>query len=146
MWKIKTFDELNNHELYKILALRQEVFTIEQNRRYQDIDGHDYNAIHVFNYENGEVIAYARIFLENNDTVTFGRVVVKKSHRGQGLGNPLMEQIMRTIHDYFSGKEIEIEAQVPVRGYYEKYDFEVVGKEFILAGSPHIKMVHSKLN
>ena len=53
---------------------------------------------------------------------------------------------MRTIHDYFSGKEIEIEAQVPVRGYYEKYDFEVVGKEFILAGSPHIKMVHSKLN
>ncbi|TSO25543.1 GNAT family N-acetyltransferase [Lactobacillus sp. LL6] len=146
MWKIKTFNELNTHELYKILALRQEVFTIEQKRLYQDLDKNDFDAIHVFNYENNEVIAYARVFLEDNDVVTFGRVVIKKSHRGKGLGNPLMDKIMQAIRDYFPEKEIEIEAQVPVKGYYEKYNFRTIGKEFILAGSPHIKMIHEKIN
>lgn len=145
MWKIKTFDELTNRELYEILGLRYEVFTIEQTRMYQDMDRQDYDAVHVFDEVNGEIIAYARIFMESDEIVTFGRVVIKESYRGQGLGNPLMKQIMQAIKEYFPGNKIEIEAQVPVRGYYEKFDFKAVGDEFILAGSPHIKMVHDAI-
>lgn len=140
MWKTKTFDELNNRELYKILALRQEVFTIEQKRLYQDLDGHDYQAVHIFDQVNGEIIAYARVFIEE-DHVTFGRVAIKKSYREQGLGTPLMEKVMDAIRQYFPGNKIIIEAQVPVQGYYEKFGFKAEGEEFILAGSPHIKMV-----
>lgn len=145
MWKIKTFDELTKRELYKILGLRYEVFTIEQTRMYQDMDGNDYKAVHVFDEVSGEIIAYARVFMESDDVVTFGRVVIKKNQRGQGLGNPLMRQIMRAIKEYFPGNKIEIEAQVPVRGYYEKFGFKAIGEEFILAGSPHIKMIHDAI-
>lgn len=145
MWKTKTFAELTKPELYKILGLRYEVFTIEQKRMYQDMDGQDYQAVHVFDEVNGKIIAYARIFLED-EHVTFGRVVIKKSYRGQGLGNTLMQQIMQAIRDYFPGNKIEIEAQVPVQGYYEKFGFQAIGEEFILAGSPHIKMTHSAIN
>lgn len=144
MWKTKTFDELTKRELYRILGLRYEVFTIEQTRMYQDMDGNDFDAVHVFAEVNGELVAYARVFMEE-DHVTFGRVVIKKSYRGQGLGNPLMKNIMQAISEYFPGNKIEIEAQVPVRGYYEKFGFKAVGKEFILAGSQHIKMIHEAI-
>lgn len=145
MWKIKTFDELTNRELYSILGLRYEVFTVEQTRMYQDMDGHDYDAVHVFDEVNGKIVAYARVFMERKQVVTFGRVVIKRAQRGKGLGNLLMQKIMQAIKEYFPGNKIEIEAQVPVRGYYEKFDFEAIGDEFILAGSPHIKMVHDAI-
>lgn len=142
MWKVKHFQELSTIELYKIMYLRTATFIVEQQRIHQEIDKHDLQAIHVFKEDDGEVVAYARVFLLNDDTVTFGRVVTSKKVRGQGVGKELLDQLMATIAQVFPGKQIEIEAQAQVQGYYERAGFVAEGDEFILASTPHIKMTH----
>lgn len=143
MWKIKSFQDLSSLELYKIMYLRTATFVVEQRRIYQEVDQNDLKAVHIFKEdETGEVVAYARVFLQDNDTVTFGRVVTSKKVRGQGVGKELLDQIMKAIGKYFANKEIEIEAQAQVKGYYEQVGFQSVGDEFIFESTPHIKMVH----
>lgn len=142
MWQTKTFSELSTKELYEILYLRTKIFVVDQERIYQEVDENDLNAIHIFNMINGKVAAYARVFLQGNN-VTFGRVVTDPKYRGQGLGNQLMEHIMQVIHQNFAQQEIEIEAQVQVEGFYQKFDFESHGQPFLFNHTPHIKMTHS---
>lgn len=146
MWHIKKFEELTNQEIYKIYALRSDVFIVDQNRIYRDQDEHDLNAVHIFKVENDQIVAYARVFLEEDGkTVTFGRVVTSDAVRGTGIGKELMNQIMSVIKDQFAGNKIEIEAQAQVQGFYEKFDFKAVGDIFIHASTPHITMVHDGL-
>lgn len=142
MWQTKTFSELSTKELYEILYLRTKIFVVDQERIYQEVDENDLNAIHIFNMIDGKVAAYARVFLQGNN-VTFGRVVTDPKYRGQGLGNQLMEHIMQVIHQNFAQQEIEIEAQVQVEGFYQKFDFESHGQPFLFNHTPHIKMTHS---
>ncbi|MCF6515303.1 GNAT family N-acetyltransferase [Lactobacillus sp. S2-2] len=146
MWKIKKFDELTNRELYKIYALRSDVFIVDQNRIYRDQDENDLNAFHIFKEKNGDLVAYARVFLESDkNKVTFGRVVTSNLVRGTGIGKELMNQIMNLIHNKFSGLTIEIEAQEPVQGFYKQFGFKSVGDVFIHASTPHIKMIHDRI-
>ncbi|MGI1803119.1 GNAT family N-acetyltransferase [Limosilactobacillus reuteri] len=143
MWKVKHFQELSTIELYKIMHLRTATFVVEQKRIYQEVDKNDLQAIHIFKEDNdGEVVAYARVFLLNDNTVTFGRVVTSKKVRGQGVGKELLNQIMKTITQSFPNKKIEIEAQAQVRGYYERAGFTAEGDEFIFESTPHVKMIH----
>lgn len=141
MWQIKSFSELSAKELYDILFLRTEIFVVDQERVYQEVDDHDLEAIHIFKMVDGKIAAYARVFMQDND-VTFGRVVTDPSFRGQGLGNELMEQILKVIHKDFPNKEISIEAQVQVEGFYQKFNFETHGKPFLFNHTPHLKMTH----
>jgi ElaA protein len=147
MWKAKKFDDLTNDEIYKIMFLRVATFVVEQKRIYQEVDANDRQAIHVFKEdENGQIVAYARIFLINNgQEVTFGRVVTSKAVRGQGVGRELLQQIMGVIAANFPGKVISIEAQLQVKGYYEKGGFVTQGQPFIFESTPHIKMIHEAL-
>lgn len=144
MWTTKPFSELTASELFNFLKLRVATFVVAQKRIYQEVDDNDAIAVHVFDTENDAVIAYARVF-KHGETVTFGRVVTAESHRGTGLGNTLMTQIMTAIDAHFKGLPIEIEAQVQVQGYYEKFGFTAVGEPFIFESTPHIKMVHTAL-
>lgn len=148
MWKIKHFDELTTDELYKIYYLRMATFIVEQERICQEIDEHDRQAIHIFKEdEHGEVVAYARVFLNSGgQEVTFGRVVTSKMVRGQGIGKELLGQIMTVIANDFPGKPIVIEAQLQVQGYYKKAGFVVQGKPYIHASTSHIKMTHTPLS
>lgn len=141
MWETKTFSELSTKELYEILYLRTKIFVVDQERVYQEVDQNDLDAIHVFNMVDGKVAAYARIFPQGNN-VTFGRVVTDPKYRGQGFGKQLMEHIMQVIHQNFAQKEIEIEAQVQVQGFYQKFAFESQGQPFLFNHTPHIKMTH----
>lgn len=146
MWKIKYLEELSAMELYKIMYLRTATFVVEQQRVYQEVDQNDLRALHLFKESDaGEVIAYARIFLLDDSTVTFGRVVTSKKVRGKGVGKELRDQIMATIAKYFPNKKIEIEAQAQVKGYYEHAGFTAEGEEFIFESTPHIKMVHEAI-
>lgn len=131
MWERRSFDDLSTYKLFEIYHLRDEVFTVEQKRIHNDIDTNDLKAIHVFNELDGQLAAYARVFLKDDKTVTFGRVVTAPAFRGRGLGNELISHIMETIRDYFPGKEIEIDAQVQVEGYYQKFGFTTTGKPYI---------------
>ena len=144
MWKIKKFSELTTKELFEILYLRTKIFVVDQDRVYQEVDEHDPESIHVFDMIDGKIAAYARVFNQNGN-VTFGRVVTDLKYRGQGLGNELMKQVMHVIKTDFSEKEIEIEAQVQVQGFYRKFAFESQGKPFLFNHTPHIKMIHEAI-
>lgn len=143
MWKIRTWEELTPTEIYEILDLRVSTFIVEQQRIYHEVDKNDLKAIHVFLQRNNKVIAYARIFLiQDEQKVTFGRVVVSKEARGEGLGAELLNKIMDTIKAHFPNKPIEIESQAQVQGFYSRVGFTTIGNQFIFESTPHIKMVH----
>ena len=144
MWYKKEFKELELKEFYEIVQLRLETFVVEQIRIYNDLDNVDYRSIHLFHQnEEGRVDAYARIF-ETGATIHFGRVAVAKGSRGQGLGKVMVEQILDLCEQRFPGRTIEIEAQEQVVGLYEKLGFQTVSEPFILASTPHVKMIFQK--
>ena len=144
MWCQKEFKELELKEFYEIVQLRLETFVVEQTRIYNDLDAIDLRAIHLFHQdEEGRVDAYARIF-ETGVTIHFGRVAVAKGSRGQGLAKAMVEQILNLCAQRFPGRTIEIETQEQVFGLYEKLGFQTVSEPFILASTPHVKMIYQK--
>ena len=144
MWYRKEFKELELKEFYEIVQLHLETFVVEQTRIYNDLDAIDLRALHLFHQdEKGNVDTYARIF-ETGGRVHFGRVAVAKDSRGQGLGWAMVEQILDLCEQSFPGRTIEIEAQEQVVGLYEKLGFQRVSEPFILASTPHVKMVYQK--
>lgn len=145
MWYSKRFSELSTNELFEILYLRTKVFVVDQQRVYQEVDDHDLESIHIFDMEKGQVVAYARVFPEN-DKVTFGRVVTNPDFRGQGLGNQLIKHIFTVIQKEFPNKEIEIEAQVQVEKFYQKFHFQTQGSPFLFNHTPHLKMTHEMIS
>ena len=145
MWETKRFNELTVTDLYQILALRAQIFVVDQQRIYQDPDGQDQEAIHIFNRdEDGHIVAYARIFLKD-DLVSFGRVATSAKVRGQGFGGQLLDKIMQTIQQEFPDRKIEIEAQVQVEDFYKRVGFVSEGEPFIYKTTPHIKMLHEAM-
>ncbi len=144
IWYQKEFKELELKEFYEIVQLRLETFVVEQTRIYNDLDAIDLRAIHLFHQdEEGRVDAYARIF-EIGASIHFGRVAVAKDSRGQGLGQAIVEQILALCEQSFPGKTIEIEVQEQVVSLYEKLGFQRVSEPFILASTPHVKMIYQK--
>lgn len=140
MWEIKEFKELSTKELFDIYKLRQKVFVLEQTRLYKEVDDIDLEAFHIFKYLDDELVAYARVFKED-DHISFGRVVTDNSHRGSGLGKSLMHEVLGFIKRNFPGSKIEIEAQSYVQEFYEKFNFTRVGDEFLFNTTPHVKMI-----
>lgn len=142
MWETKTFAELSTKELYEILYLRTKIFVVAQERIYQEVDEHDLEAIHVFKMIDDKIVAYARVF-KQNDKVTFGRVVTDPEFRGQGLGKELMTHVLDVIQTDFAKQAIEIEAQVQVQDFYRKFNFQSEGDVFLFNHTPHIKMTRN---
>tara|TARA_B100001287_G_C22540688_1_gene461993 strand:- start:449 stop:895 length:447 start_codon:yes stop_codon:yes gene_type:complete len=140
---IKHFHELTTQELYNILQLRSEVFVVEQNCIYQDIDGKDQKAVHIFLKENKNVLAYSRIFDESEyfENPSIGRVVVKKEKRGTELGKKIMVEGAKYIKETFTNKKIEISAQKYLKDFYSELGYEFTGNEYLEDGIPHIRMI-----
>lgn len=136
---IKKFEKLTTTELYEILKLRAEIFVVEQNCPYQDLDDIDYDSLHIFLEQNKKVVAYLRIFQNKDDpdTVQIGRVVTLT--HGSGLGKKLMEEGIKAIQET-NAKQAYLEAQTYCIGFYERFGFKVISPEFILDGIPHVKM------
>lgn len=141
-FKIKPFNELSITELYEILQLRSEVFVVEQNCVYQDIDGKDQKAIHVLGYYEGVLAAYSRLFKpqEYFSDSSIGRVIVKASHRDKKLGHDLMRISIETIKDLFQETNITISAQLYLQKFYESHGFVTVGESYLEDDIPHIEM------
>lgn len=139
---IKTFQELTADELYEILRARSEVFVVEQNCVYQDLDGDDKPSIHIWLSDGDDVVAVCRVCPAGThmDQVSIGRVVTTK--RGNGFGKRIMLEGIKAARDYFGAKRIDIEAQEYARGFYEQVGFRQSSAPFILDGIPHIRMTY----
>ena len=141
-WTIKRFDELTLDELYNILQLRNEVFIVEQNCVYKDLDGKDRSAWHLMAVEDGKLVAYTRILppgVSYNDPA-IGRVVTSSLKRRSGLGRELMKRSIEACRIFFGKTSITLSAQVYLQSFYESFGFMPVGEEYLDDGIPHIKM------
>ncbi|RYL91022.1 GNAT family N-acetyltransferase [Sporolactobacillus sp. THM7-4] len=141
-WKVKTFSQLTVRELYEIYKARENVFVVEQQCPYHEIDQNDLTSLHVYAIDDHmEVIAYARIFREG-EHVTFGRVLVRHSWRGNGLGRQLVAKILSTIKETIPGKSIVIEAQEYIQPLYSHFGFRRASDNYLIDNIPHVKMVY----
>jgi ElaA protein len=139
---VKPFNELSLKELYDSLQLRNEVFIVEQNCVYQDIDGFDEKAFHVLGYKDEKLIAYARLFgpgIKYSDC-SIGRVVVRKSDRLNFLGKALLMQSILFLNNKYPSVSITISAQLYLKKFYEEFNFKPIGEIYSEDGIPHIKM------
>lgn len=132
----KRFDELTTDELYDVLRLRAEVFVVEQDCPYQDLDGIDRRALHLLGTAGRGLVAYARWFNEG-DVVWLGRIVTSPASRGTGAGSRLMDEALRRI----GGPEVRMHAQAHLRDFYGRWGFERAGEPFLEDGIPHVLMV-----
>ena len=139
----KTFSELDTEDLYQILRLRSEVFVVEQDCVYQDLDNKDQNAIHLYYKENSEIVAYTRIFKAGDyyENPCIGRVVVSKKNRGKDLGKKIMIDSIEYIKQNIKGKKIELSAQKYLDKFYKDLGFYKIGEDYLEDGIPHQRMI-----
>lgn len=136
----KYFEELSSKELYEILKARAAIFVVEQNCVYQDLDDIDYRSLHIFYESKGEIEAYLRAFLKEEETrtVQVGRVLTME--HGKGLGGKLLKDGIEVIEKRMKAKKIFIEAQCYATGFYELFGFQICSDEFLEDGIPHVQM------
>lgn len=139
----KHFSELTLDELYDILQLRAAIFAVEQNCVYNDLDGLDKNATHQFLKKNGKIVAYSRLLKQGTrfPDYSIGRVVIKESERGTGLGIEMMNEAKSFILNEWKAERIKISAQKYLRAFYEGLGFEIVTQEYLEDGIPHFGMI-----
>ena len=136
----KSFQELTNDELYELLRVRSEVFVVEQNCVYQDMDGDDQLSIHLWLTLAGKVVALARVCPAGThmSEISIGRVIT--TERGKGYGRQIMLHAIAAAVEHFGASRIDIEAQEYAKGFYESVGFKQSSETFMLDGIPHIKM------
>lgn len=143
--KVKEFNELSTLDLYRILQLRAAVFIVEQECAYQDVDGKDFQALHVMGGQDEELMAYTRIFPPGTfgRECSIGRVAVSKSARGRGYGKKIMEKSIGVAERKFGQQPISISAQTYLLNFYKDLGFKEEGQEYLEDGIPHIRMVRN---
>lgn len=137
--QVAAFDELSTATLYALLRLRVDVFVVEQECPYPELDGRDDEpgTRHLWiSGADGAPRAYLRILRDGDGTAHIGRVAVGRPHRGTGLAAQLMEAALAHVGD----APCELEAQVHVADFYKRWGFVVTGPEFDLDGIPHVPM------
>ncbi|MGV4795710.1 GNAT family N-acetyltransferase [Rhizobium sp. F40D2] len=140
---LKSVDELLARELYDLLKMRVDVFVVEQNCAYPELDGKDIDALHLRLLESGELLASARILKPHapHDPSKIGRVVVSPDHRGKRLGDALMGEAISACERLYPANPIALSAQAHLRRFYEAFGFSVASEEYLEDGIPHIDMV-----
>lgn len=141
--KVKTFSELTIDELYQILQLRAEVFVVEQDCVYQDIDGKDQKALHVMGLKEERLVAYTRCFDKGYyfEQASIGRVIVKEDQRKYGYGHEILKASIKEIEKRFKTSQIKLSAQQYLVKFYESHGFVQTGEGYLEDGIPHIAMV-----
>lgn len=138
---IKRFEELTTTELYEILKVRAEIFVVEQNCVYQDLDEKDKFAYHIYMKNENGIQAYLRVLdaSVSHEYTAIGRVLSRT--RRQGLGTKILQEGIRVAKERIGAEKIWLEAQVYARSLYEKQGFVQVSDEFLEDGIPHIEML-----
>ena len=141
-WTVKNFDDLTPHELYDILQLRSEVFGVEQNCVYQDMDNKDQFCFHVMGWQDSRLVAYTRLVPPgiSYKEPSIGRVVTSREVRRTGFGKTLIEKSIAEIIRLYGKTPIKIGAQLYLKKFYESFDFEQSGDIYDEDGIPHVHM------
>ena len=140
----KDFPELTTAELYDLLRIRSEVFVVEQDCVYQDMDYDDQAAIHLWLTDGDHIVALCRVCPAGThmEEVSIGRVIT--TERGKGYGKQMILEGIQAAQEHFGAKRIDIEAQEYAKGFYEQVGFRQSSETFILDGIPHIRMTWSE--
>jgi ElaA protein len=141
-WKIKSFENLSVNELYDILRLRSEIFVVEQNCVYLDLDGKDKLALHLFGEFEGKIVGYSRLFKPGItfDNASIGRVVVDANYRDRKWGHDLMREAIAGIKNHFGESKVTIGAQLYLKKFYESHGFVQTSEMYLEDDIPHIEM------
>ena len=144
-WTWARFDDLGVHALHDTLALRCQVFILEQGP-YQDPDGADKRSWHLLGYDDvGKLQASLRVVDPgvNYPEPSIGRVVTAKAQRGQGAGRALMQEGLARCQQAWPGQGVRISAQAHLQGFYGSLGFVAVSEEYLEDDIPHIEMLWS---
>ncbi len=143
LWITKHFDDLTSTEIYDMFVIRQQVFIVEQDCAYQDVDDKDKNSYHLFGYNGSYLSAYLRIVPPkiSYKEVSIGRVLTSKSDRNLGLGKILMKKGINEVERIFKTKIIRISAQTYLIKFYKELGFIKVGEPYLEDDIPHIEMI-----
>lgn len=139
MWQYKHFEELTAREYHEILKARTEVFVVEQDCAYQEVDTIDLNATHLIKKDGGAIKAYARVYKEDNRP-RIGRVLVPEAYRGEGHGRELFEKAVQFIRAKYPTKTIQIQAEAYLKDFYGSFGFEAISEEYLDYDIPHVDM------
>ena len=142
-WKIKPFEALNVNELYDLLKLRSEIFVVEQNCVYLDLDGKDKKALHLIGEYDNKIVAYVRLFDAgiSFDNASIGRVVLDADYRDRKWGHDLMREAISAIKSNFNKEKITIGAQLYLKKFYESHGFVQSSEMYLEDDIPHIEMI-----
>ena len=151
LWHLKAFDQLSNHEVYKIMKLRVDIFVVEQKCPYGDLDDRDLdeNALHLFAKEGDEISCYLRILPPGSgypDMPSLGRVATQQKQRGTGIGHALVIRANQTLDELWPNTKCHLSAQSHLQGFYAQHGYKPVGEGFLEDGIPHIGMERSPAN
>lgn len=141
-WTATAFDRLSVHELYELLKLRTDVFVVEQQCPYPELDGTDLAALHLAGRtSDGKLIAYARILPPDEHGMPhIGRVVVDPAHRGHQLGRAVMEACLRELERSHGSRRSAVSAQEHLQRFYASLGYVPVSAPYVWDGIPHIDM------
>jgi len=144
-FEVKSYEKLTRDELYELLQLRAEVFVVEQDCVYQDIDGKDAIALHILGYKDEALVAYTRIFPPDTyfEYASIGRVVVRASERKHKYGYDVMNVSIEAIEKAYKTTTIKISAQTYLTSFYNHLGFKQVGEGYLEDGIPHIGMIRT---
>lgn len=143
-YHVKRFEELSVAEFHDLLRLRTDVFVVEQQCAYAEVDGLDTSAIHLLGYHQGSLIAYARILPPGRDGIPhIGRVVVRKEDRGKGIASALMHRALAEVESAFGASRCALASQSHLEAFYSLFGFVRVGADYVWDGIPHVDMLRS---
>lgn len=142
-WTVKAFDQLRVEELYKILRLRSEVFVVEQNCVFLDMDNKDQHCFHLMGWQDEQLMGYSRIVPAgiSYDESSIGRIVSSPAARGQGIGRELLTMSIDTLYELMDKRDIRIGAQYYLKRFYESFGFVQKGEIYLEDGIEHIEML-----
>jgi len=147
-WITKTFNDLTVHELYAILRLRSEVFVVEQNCVFQDMDNKDQTSWHLMGWEKDKLVAYTRLIPPgmSYEMASIGRVITLQTARGTGIGKQLMEKSIEEAERLFGKAPIKIGAQLYLREFYQSLGFIQSSDVYDEDGIDHIEMIRQQVS
>lgn len=145
-WHIKKFQDLSNDELYGIMKARVDVFVVEQECAYEEIDNYDQSAIHYFLKIDNQIASYVRILPKHSkyEEVSIGRVLVAKAYRGNGYAKQIMMKATQFAADQWQENTIKIQAQEYLYKFYSELGFEQISESYLDDNIPHIDMIWRK--
>lgn len=139
---LKRLNEFSAIELYAMLKLRVDVFVVEQECPYPELDGNDIDCLHLRLMDGDELLACARLWRPSNEVLPrIGRVAVSPDHRGKKLGEALMREAIIACEREYPGEAIEISAQSHLQRFYGSLGFTVTSEEYVEDGIPHVDMI-----